>query len=96
MKLSFHPEAERELNEAISYYEDCRAGLGAEFMQEVYAAVDRMLAYPKAWSVMEGRVRRVLTQRFPYGLLYVETTEQIHILAVMNLHRAPDYWRDRK
>lgn len=95
MKLAFHEEAERELDAAVSYYEDCRAGLGKEFMQEIYAAVERMLAYPKAWSVLEGNVRRVLTHRFPYGLLYVETPEQIQILAVMNLHRDPGYWKNR-
>lgn len=96
MKLAFHPEAERELDEAVSYYEDCRVGLGEEFMQEIYATIERMLAYPKAWPVLESPVRRVLTHRFPYGLLYVETAEQVTIVAVMNLHRSPSYWKDRK
>ena len=95
MNLVFHPEAEIELNEAVTYYEECRLGLGNEFMQEVCAAVERMLVYPKAWPVLDGDIRRVLMHRFPFGLLYVEKASQIQILAVMNLHRAPSYWKSR-
>jgi len=34
-------------------------------------------------------------KRFPYGVLYSEEADGIFILAVMNLHRAPDYWKRR-
>jgi len=30
MNYSFHPEAEKELNEAIDYYEGCKNGLGLD------------------------------------------------------------------
>lgn len=95
MRLIFHPEAEQEFSDAVAYYEDCRTGLGSEFMQEILAAIERMLAYPKAWPVLEGEIRRVLIHRFPYGILYVEFPETVQILAVMNLHRSPVYWKDR-
>jgi hypothetical protein len=32
---------------------------------------------------------------FAYGVLYVIDHEQIFVLAVMNLHKAPEYWKDR-
>ncbi len=95
MRLIFHPEAEQEFSDAAAYYEDCRTGLGNEFVQEILAVIERMLAYPKAWPVLEGRVRRVLTYRFPYGVLYVELPGVVRILAVMNLHRSPNYWKGR-
>ncbi len=31
MKFSFHPEAEKEFDESIEYYENIRPGLGYEF-----------------------------------------------------------------
>jgi len=34
MNYSFHPMAERELNEAIDYYNECQNGLGLEFAKE--------------------------------------------------------------
>ena len=36
MKFSFHPEAVRELENAIEYYENMERGLGYDFALEVY------------------------------------------------------------
>jgi len=95
MSFRFHPDAEAELFEAIQYYEDVRPGLGQEFAVEVYSAVQRALAYPCAWMVLEGEVRRALVRRFPYGVLYSEESDEILVVAVMHLHRAPGYWKER-
>jgi plasmid stabilization system protein ParE len=51
---------------------------------------------PKAWSVIDGEIRRSLVSRFPYGVLYAEGDERIDIVAVMNLHRHPNYWKHKK
>jgi hypothetical protein len=53
MKFSFHPEAEAEFNDAIDYYEDRERGLGYDFAVEVYATVQRIMAFPKIWPVMK-------------------------------------------
>lgn len=95
MKYSFHPDAVAEFNQAIDYYENCADGLGYDFAVEVYSAIERIVAYPKAWAILEGEVRRCLARRFPYGVLYTEEMEKILILAVMHLHRDPDYWKHR-
>ena len=39
---------------------------------------------------MEDDVRRCLTSRFPYGVLYSIETDEVFILAVMHLNRNPD------
>ncbi len=96
MSFAFHPEAEAELNEAIEYYEDIEPGLGYDFAMEVYYAIQRAVSLPKAWPVIDGDVRRSLVSRFPYGVLYSEEYEGIYIVAVMPLHRHPDYWKHRK
>ena len=96
MYYSFHPEAEAEFTEAIDYYESCAPGLGHDFALEVLSAVERILAHPKAWPILEEEVRRCHTSRFPYGVLYAAESEGIVILAVMHLHRDPDYWRHRR
>ncbi len=95
MTYSFHPEAEEEFLGAIEYYEEHEEGLGFEFAMEVRAAIGRAAEHPKAWPVIEGEVRRCLTTRFPYGVLYSEESDGIFILAVMHLHRDPDYWKHR-
>lgn len=95
MKFEFHPEAEKELYAAIDYYEDCNKGLGYDFAIEVHSAIDRIITYPKAWPVLEDEIRRCLTRRFPFGILYSIESDNIYILAIMNLHREPDYWKHR-
>jgi len=65
MKYRFHPDADVELFEAVQYYEDVEPGLGQDFAVEVYSAVERALAYPRAWTILEGEVRRSLVRRFP-------------------------------
>ncbi len=96
MTFSFHPEAEEEFNKAIDYYEDIEPGLGYDFALEVYSTVRRSVKFPKAWTVLEGEIRRSLVRRFPYGVLYSEEHEEVFVVAVMNLHREPDYWKHRK
>jgi len=96
MKFAFHLEAEAEYLEAISYYEDCKPGLGEEFALEVYSTVQNIAAYPSAWPILEGDIRRCFVHRFPYGVLYSIEPGSILILAVMHLHRHPDTWKDRR
>ena len=96
MTLSFHPEAEAEFFEAIEYYEECREGLGHEFAVEVYSTLDRILCFPQAWPLLEGDVRRCLVRRFPFGVVYSHEPSGVFVLAVMHLHRDPDYWKHRE
>jgi len=95
VKVSFHPEAEEEFKAAIEYYEEKGVGLGYDFAIEVYETIKRSTAFPKAWPIIEADIRRSLVRRFPFGVLYSEYHQEIHIVAVMNLHREPDYWKHR-
>lgn len=95
MKYSFHPEAEAEFVHAIEYYEGCEAGLGYDFAIEVYSTIERTIAYANAWPIIAEGIRRCLVSRFPYGVLYAHDDEELIIVAVMHLHRDPDYWKHR-
>ncbi len=96
MSYFFHPEAEKEFNEAIDYYEDIEPGLGYDFALEIHSTITRSVDFPKAWAILEGDVRKSLVRRFPYGILYSEKKDGIFILAVMHLHRKPGYWKHRR
>ncbi|WP_456450548.1 type II toxin-antitoxin system RelE/ParE family toxin [Hydrogenimonas sp.] len=96
MTFRFHPEAAAELEAAADYYESCRPGLGDEFLDEVERALDLMLRFPDAWQKLDDGIRRVLTHRFPFGIVYVKDGGKIIVLAVMQLNRKPGYWRSRK
>lgn len=96
MRVIFHPEAEAELNQAIDWYEACSPRLGGDFADEIHAAVQRALALPFAWAEIRPGIRRVLTRRFPYGVLYVQDGEVLQVLAVMHLSQRPGYWTQRQ
>ena len=72
MTFSFHPETE--------------PGLGYDFAIEVYATIQRIIEYPKAWPKIDKEIRRSLVQRFPFGVLYSEEGNSIFIIAIMHLH----------
>ncbi len=95
MQYSFHPEAEQELNDSIDYYNECQENLGFEFAEEVFKSINHILSFPYAWSPLTDNTRRCLTDRFPYGIIYQVTTEEVFILAVMQLNKKPDYWKLR-
>jgi len=67
MKYRFHEAAEKEFLAAIEYYEECRSGLGFRFSEEVYATIERLCADPQAWSEIDLKTKRCLTNKFPYG-----------------------------
>ncbi|MEA1960219.1 MAG: type II toxin-antitoxin system RelE/ParE family toxin [Bacillota bacterium] len=96
MNYSFHPEAEEEFNKAIDYYDQIDSGLEYDFALEVYSTIKRSVEFPKAWAIIDNPIRRSLVKRFPYGVLYSEEQEGLFIIAVMHLHRRPDYWKHRK
>jgi plasmid stabilization system protein ParE len=96
LKYSFHPAAEKELNAAIDYYNDCQSGLGLEFLREIYRTIQNILSFPDAWAPLSENTRRCLISRFPYGVIYQATDEEIFIIAVMQLNRKPEYWKDRE
>jgi len=95
MKYFFHPEAESEFLAAIDYYETCEPGLGYDFAADVYSTIENILSFPKAWPILEDNIRRCQTRRFPYGIIYVINQDVLYVLAVMHLHREPEYWKDR-
>jgi len=95
MKYVFHPEAQEEFLHAVDYYENREPGLGQDFNIEVHATIENILSFPNAWPVLEDDIRRCLTQRFPYGIIYAKVDELILVLAVMHLHRDPDHWKKR-
>ncbi len=95
MEIIFLEIAQIELDEAIEYYNYEITGLGDRFLSEVVNTLNRINEFPEAWHPCSKRTRRCQTRRFPYGLIYQIREKEILVVAVANLHRKPDYWKDR-
>jgi toxin ParE2 len=95
MRIRFLEIAQIELDDAIEYYNYEVPGLGEAFLTEVLNTLDRIGKYPEAWQPSSNRTRRCQTRRFPYGIMYQIRRDEILVVAIANLHRKPDYWKDR-
>ncbi len=91
-------EADQELEAAVLWYEERRAGLGAELLSAVDAALSQITGTPGAGSpvpLVRARARRVPVRGFPYHVVYLETASAIRILAFAHTRRRPGYWLSR-
>jgi toxin ParE1/3/4 len=95
LRIVLDPAAAAELREAALFYEDCREGLGHEFLLSVEATFDAIAHRPTLWRRLKGRFRRCLVHRFPYGVVYAVEDEVVYVAAVMHLKRRPGYWESR-
>ena len=95
MNYEFHPEAESEFFEAINYLEGQEWGLGKAFAREIFASIRKITFFPFAWTPISKNARRILVNRFSYGIIYQVNGDEILIVAVMHLSRKPNYWKGR-
>ena len=94
MRLTYTTEARLELVDAVGYYKSCHRDLGRQFFQRVLDAEEDILRHPEAWRSVGAPFRRKLLKQFPYGLVYhLPEPDWIEVVAVMHLHREPNYWR---
>jgi plasmid stabilization system protein ParE len=88
-RLIVRSVAERDLLDAYAWYEERTADLGADFLQRIDLALIHLTRHPSSGPLFYRKYRRMLIQRFPYGIFYVVTPEIISVVAVMHLAQNP-------
>jgi plasmid stabilization system protein ParE len=94
--------AERELLEAIEFYESRSTGKGLTFAREVYATIARAMELPGSGTPVHDRrlTREVryyrLNPEFPYNIVAaVVEIDVLFVFAVVHQRRRPGYWLGR-
>ena len=82
------PEAERDLAAACAWYEDRRAGLGNEFLDEIAGAMRELEREPELPRLYFRDFRRVRLRRFPYKVFYQVIGERVIVFRVLHAKRA--------
>lgn len=95
MKIQFLTIAQKELADAVDWYNEQADGLGNEFIDKLDRAIRRIAAYPQSCAEIEPDLRRCLVARFPYALIYGLEKDKIIVVAIAHLHRQPRYWIER-
>jgi len=86
-RVIIRPNAEADLQEAWAWYEAQRAGLGAEWLDEVGRAVGRLETDPERRPFYYRDFRRLLTRRFPYKLFYRVEGDRVIVFRILHAKR---------
>jgi plasmid stabilization system protein ParE len=96
VKLVILPPALAELQDAADFYADrANRELALAFVAEFERAAMMVLENPMRGAIFRGVSRRYLLRRFPYGIIYQATDEELRIVAVAHHSRRPGYWAKR-
>lgn len=87
--------ASRDLSEALKFYENGEPAMDLVFLTEYEKALDRIRQYPSGWAWLESGKRRCQLHIFPYAIIYKELETEISVIAIMHMHRDPEFWRSR-
>ena len=97
MIVQYHPLTASDLNSAISYYNQQRAGLGEEFRSEVYATIESIRSNPLQSAIVDHDIRRCFVHRFPYAVLFrVVNDETLRVLVIRHHRRHPSFGLRRR
>ncbi|OGW12695.1 MAG: hypothetical protein A2W77_05000 [Nitrospinae bacterium RIFCSPLOWO2_12_39_16] len=89
------PEAEDDLREVFSWYEDSRIGLGYDFLLQVDAGINFIKRNPEIHPIEYKGTRKHILKRFPYKIIYFVEEEKIIVLAVLHGRRNPALLKNR-
>lgn len=95
-EIEFHPEAIREIREAVQWYRERNDEVATEFRNLVESAEELVQRSPESWATYLSETRGFRFQKFPFVLAYVIRGQQVFIVALAHTKRKPGYWRDRR
>ena len=93
--IVFRRIAKRELDDAISWYESRREGLGQDFSSAVERELERVASSPNQFPRVKSEVRRAVLRQFPYSIYFLVEQLQLVVLAIFHAKRAPEHLENR-
>lgn len=70
MQVRIARSAERDLLDGFAFYERQQEGIGAYFLDSLFADVDSLVLYGGIHAKPDGRLHRTLAKRFPFAIYY--------------------------
>lgn len=96
MNLIWHPETQEEIDEGVDFYFEKQLGIEEEFIAALEASVHKLAKDPGFPREFDPPYRKVVTDRFPYQIVYRISGDSVWIVAVMHQSRRPGYWKKRE
>lgn len=93
--LIIAPEVQQDIDEAYSWYEERRPGLGEDFLSCMEACVQVIIRTPEIYAKIHEEYRRALLRRFPYAVFYEYSDGRVIVYSVFHTARDPQKWHSR-
>jgi hypothetical protein len=87
LTLFLSAEAERDIDQAVAYYDSVSHGFGLEFINVIDKYFTQILQVPTASAIQYDQVRVKPVKAFPFTIHYIIAEPQIIVLRVFNTHQ---------
>lgn len=94
MKITILEAAMQDLVEGFAFYDRQESGLGAYFLDSLYADIDSLQLYAGIHPRHFGKFR-MLAKTFPFAIYYTLVDDEVRIHAVFGLRRNPRWLKQR-
>jgi plasmid stabilization system protein ParE len=89
--------AQDDLLAAYWFYEHQQAGIGAYFLNSLYADIDALqISAGVHVNLQPSGAFRSLGSRFPFAIYYLLEGKQATVMAVLDTRRSPEWLRERQ
>jgi toxin ParE1/3/4 len=96
MRVTLHPAAEKDIEEAAKFYEkEVSVALAARFVLEFRKLSALLLEQPEIGSPRSAGRRGLCMNVFPYTVIYSASKDEIKILVVKHDRKRPNYGASR-
>jgi plasmid stabilization system protein ParE len=91
----FNPAAREEFDEAFDWYAKRSREAAARFAAAVDVAIDAILQAPERFATTSAGCRFARTKRYPYLVIFRQSTRGVVVVAIAHSRRRPGYWKSR-
>src|SRR6266542_3806794 len=84
-QLIYHPEAEKELDEATAWYHEKGGNLRIRFEEEYKKKAALILHYPERYAKRHGHYRETKLKSFPYLIVYRHNKTK-NLITISSIH----------
>jgi toxin ParE1/3/4 len=93
--IDVHRLAAHEAGKARRWYARRSLNAGQRFVAELRRAFQEIAATPSRWPKHFLGTRAFRLRKFPYLVIYQDSSSVIRVLAIAHGSRRPGYWRRR-
>lgn len=83
-RLTVLAVADRDIEEAVAWYDEQRPRLGDTFLLDLGESLDQIRHHPEMYQRLVGNVRRAVLHGFPYSILYRVLPDVIEVVGVLH------------